>query len=116
MLNTIKIEILGRPRVFRFDMYAIELIYDSGPENNFPGKLGFAAKMLNAGLASGCNAEGREKDFTREDILNILDELAATAEGRAKIESISICLQNSQAYKAIITPEAKADDEEKKAY
>ena len=116
MLNKIKLNLLGKERVFRFDMFTMELLYDND-EIKFPGRFAFVAKMLYAGLSSGCNARDMENDFSREDILDMVDELSTTDEGREKMGLISDCLLQSQAYKAIIEKEnefKELSDEEKK--
>jgi hypothetical protein len=118
MLNKIEINVSGRARLFRFDMYAMELLYNSETPK-FAGKLGHVAQMLFAGLSSACNAAGIENDFTREDVLNMLDELATTETGREQINKITECLQASQAFKSLIQanvkPEETESDEEKKS-
>jgi hypothetical protein len=115
-MNYITIDVLGKQRLFRFDMYAMELLYDEN-KVSFPGKLGSVAKMLYAGLASGCNAKGKENDFTREEILDMLDEMATTQEGKKQIELISNCFIQSQAYKAILKEGRNNEetDEQKKS-
>jgi len=114
MLNKIEVTALGRPWLLRFDMYAMELLYDENGVS-FPGKLGFVSKMLYAGLSSACDAAGKENDFTRETVLDIVDELTATGAGREVLNKVSDCLVQSQAYRGIMEMATDIESEEKKS-
>ena len=78
-MNKIIINIGGKDRLFRFDMYAMELFTTDA---TFKGQFAYIARMLHAGLSSACYAQDKENDFTKEDVLDAIDELALRMKAR----------------------------------
>ena len=110
-VNKITINAAGKDRLFRFDMYAMELVTQ---DTSFKGQFAYIAKMLYAGLSSACYALDKENDFTKEDVLDMIDELALTDEGKEKLNQISECMAQSQAFKSITEAAQKVEDSEEK--
>jgi len=108
-MNKITMHVGGKDRVFKFDMYAMELFIDNA---SFKGQFQFIAKMLYAGLSSACYSKEMENDFTFEDVVDIVDELALSEEGKEKLKMLNDCMAESQAYKSLLE-KAKETDEKK---
>lgn len=107
----IKIEIGGKERTLRFDWYAMEEM------NKCPakGSLSNLVKMIFGGLASACNVQGIDNDFTLEECVDIVDELALTDDGKEKLEQINKCLEKSQAFVSLVQKAQELTEEEKKS-
>ncbi len=109
-MNKVTITANGKERLFRFDLKALELMTD---DTKFTGQFAFIAKMLWAGLSSACYAKDIDNDFTKEDVLDMVDELSLTEEGKEKLALLNKCLTESQAFKSLIQKEENEDEEKK---
>lgn len=108
-MNKITLEINGKERLFKFDMYALELMTT---DDRFKGQFNYIASMVHAGLTSACYSKDIEPDFTKEDVIDMVDELALTEAGKEKLKLLNDCFAQSQAFKALI--EKMNDTDEKK--
>ncbi len=111
-VNKITINTGGKDRLFRFDMYAMEVFIKN--ESKYKGQFADAARMLHAGLESVCYAQDKDNDFTKEDVLDMLEEMALTKEGQEKLRQISDCMAQSQVFKSGIEQSQKTEDGEEK--
>lgn len=106
MMNKITVTVGGKERVFRYDMYALELFVS---DLRFKGQFAYVAKLIYAGLSSACYAQEKENDFTFEDVLDMVDELSLTDEGKEKLKLINECLANAQAFKSLLQASENAE-------
>lgn len=107
----IQVDFKGQPTGLKFGMLAVENIASEAQRfSDLHGQVSnvkSAYDMVYWGLANNFYAKNRDIDFTREEVQDWVDDLAATAEGKKVLEDITKTFSESRAVVQLQEPQTK---------
>jgi len=102
-----QIEILGKTRGVKFNMYAIEVL---GKHLNGDSAAAFSYAAVYAGLCGNCYVKREEPDFSFEQVCDAVDELGTDA-----LDAVGKALNESKAWQAAVEKGKELEEDKKKA-
>lgn len=110
----IQISLGGKLRGIKFGMLAIEGIISDYTKQNNPSETKSAYDLVYHGLINNCEAKRMEPDFSYEDVMDWVDELAATEQGQSELVRVTEAFTGSRALQILNEKTAGYEEAKKK--